>query len=259
MTQFALHPAQRAIFVFGSNRLGIHGAGAARHAARWCGARKGQGEGPMGAMPGVEALIPASYAIPTKADPQTALPLPEVARHVQTFLDYARQCPTLTFQVTRIGCGLAGFTDEQIAPLFDEAPDNCLLPGVWRKRRDPDVARVIVAGSRGITDRAKVFEKVESLTRRLWLSSGFEIVSGLAAGPDTMAIEWAQWAGFSGSVVRFPAEWDRYGRAAGMVRNQQMAWYGTHLIAFWDGRSPGTKNMIETAKKDGLAVRVVMG
>ena len=259
MTQFALHPAQRAIFVFGSNRLGIHGAGAARHAARWCGARKGQGEGPMGAMPGVDALIPASYAIPTKSDPQTALPLPGVAQHVAAFLDYARQCQTLTFQVTRIGCGLAGFTDEQIAPLFDEAPDNCLLPGVWRKRRDPDVARVIVAGSRGITDRAKVFEKVESLTRRLWLSSGFEIVSGLAAGPDTMAIEWAQWAGFSGSVVRFPAEWDRYGRAAGMVRNQQMAWYGTHLIAFWDGRSPGTKNMIETAKKDGLAVRVVMG
>lgn len=252
-----MHLAQTAVFVFGSNRQGIHGAGAARHAARWCGARKGQGEGPMGALPGIEALIPASYAIPTKADPHTALPIEEVARHVAGFLDYARQCPTLTFQVTRIGCGLAGFTDDQIAPLFEDAPDNCLLPGVWRKRRDPEVARVIVAGSRSITDRALVFQKVEALTRRLWLSCGFEIVSGLAAGPDTLAIEWAEWAGFAGSVVRFPAQWDRYGRAAGMVRNQQMAWYGTHLIAFWDGQSPGTKHMIETAKRDGLAVRVV--
>ena len=252
-----LHPSQTAVFVFGSNRRGVHGAGAAKHAARWCGAARGQGEGPMGATPYGDRVLPACYAIPTKADPHTPLSLDEVARHIEAFLHYARSCPTLTFQVTRIGCGLAGFTDTQIAPLFDEAPDNCLLPGLWLRRRDPQVARVIVAGSRGITDRALVFQKVEALTRRLWLSSGFEIVSGLAQGPDTLAIGWADWAGFAGRVARFPAEWARYGKPAGMIRNQQMAWHSTHLIAFWDGQSPGTRGMIETAKRDGLTVRVV--
>ena len=246
----ALHPAQSAVFVFGSNLRGIHGKGAALHAARWHGALPGVGEGPMGK---------SCYALPTKANPSTPLVLDDVADAVARFKDYARIHPDLTFQVTRIGCGLAGFTDEQIAPLFDDAPANCLLPGMWLRRRDPEVARVIVAGSRGIADRALVFQKVETLTRRLWLSTRFEIVSGLAKGPDTLAIEWAEWAGFAGSVVRFPAQWDRYGqKAAGPIRNAQMAWYATHLIAFWDGVSPGTKNMIETAKKDGLNVRVVM-
>ncbi|MDD5001531.1 MAG: SLOG family protein [Thiomonas arsenitoxydans] len=250
-----MHPAQNAVFVFGSNLAGIHGAGAALHAARWCGARRGQGEGIMGAQS--DDLLPACYAIPTKRTPQEGLPLEAVAQHVEAFKSYARDCPKLTFQVTRIGCGLAGFADDQIAPLFHDAPANCLLPGLWLRRRDPDVARVIVAGSRGITDRAAVFQKIEALTRRLWLSSGFEIVSGMARGPDTLAIEWAEWAGFAGSVVRFPAEWDRYGKAAGMIRNQQMSWYGTHLLAFWDGQSPGTRAMIDIAKRDGLQVRVV--
>ena len=254
-----LHPAQSGVFVFGSNRAGIHGAGAALHAKRWCGARTGQGEGPMGASTRAAdgLVLPACYAIPTKVDPRNALALDDVALHVATFLDYARQCPDLTFQVARIGCGLAGFADEQIAPLFSEAPANCLLPGVWLRQRDPEVARVIVAGSRSITNRDLVFSKIESFTKRLWQFSGFEIVSGLASGPDSLAIEWAEWAGFAGSVVRFPAEWDRYGRSAGMIRNQQMSWYATHLIAFWDGESPGTKHMIDTAKRDGLDVRVV--
>ena len=250
----ASHPAQSAVFVFGSNRQGIHGAGAALHAARWLGAVRGQGEGPL-PRDGLEP--PACYAIPTKLDPRTPLALDEVAHHVAAFLDYARACPTLTFQVTRIGCGLAGFTDEQVAPLFDDAPANCLLPGRWLAMRDPGVARVIVAGSRGITDRGLVFAKIESMTRRLWALSGFEVVSGMADGPDTLAIEWAERAGFAGSVVRFPAEWDRYRRAAGPIRNQQMSWYGTHLLSFWDGQSHGTRSMIEIARRDGLHVRTV--
>jgi hypothetical protein len=246
------------VFVFGSNRAGMHGAGAALHAARWCGARRGEGEGLMGAaLADNGGVLPACYAIPTKADPRTPLPLQDVRRHVDTFLHYAAQCPQLTFQVTRIGCGLAGFSDEEIAPLFEEAPPNCLLPGRWLALRDPGVARVIVAGSRGITDRGLVFSRIESITKRLWGKSGFEIVSGCARGVDTLAIEWAEHAGFAGSVVRFPAEWDRYGKAAGMIRNQQMAWYGTHLVAFWDGGSPGTRAMIDMARREGLQARIV--
>jgi hypothetical protein len=240
------------VFVFGSNSLGVHGAGAALHASRWMGAVRGQGEGPM--RVGTDA--PACYAIPTKADPHTQLPLTDVAQGVARFFDYAHAHPELTFQVTRIGCGLAGFTDEQIAPLFDDAPPNCALPGLWLARRDAGVARVIVAGSRTIRDRALVWAKIEAITRRLWSRWGFEIVSGLADGPDTLAVQWAENAGFAGSVARFPADWNRYGRAAGPIRNAQMSWYATHLLAIWDGHSAGTHNMIETARRDGLAVRV---
>jgi hypothetical protein len=57
--------------------------------------------------------------------------------------------------------------------------------------------------------------------------------------------------------VRFPANWDRHGKAAGGIRNTAMANYGTHLIAFWDGESPGTRDMIAKAKRAGLKVLVI--
>jgi hypothetical protein len=107
-----------AIFVFGSNRLGIHGAGAALRARNQHGAQTGVGEGPTG----------HAYAIPTKATPHTRLSLDEIRTGVDAFLTYARSKPELQFQVTRIGCGLAGYTDADIAPLFKDAPANCLLP-----------------------------------------------------------------------------------------------------------------------------------
>ena len=58
-------------------------------------------------------------------------PLPTIAVYVARFLDFARRNTQFTFDVTRIGCGLAGYTDEQIAPMFRDAPPNCLLPPEW--------------------------------------------------------------------------------------------------------------------------------
>lgn len=110
------------VFVFGSNRAGQHGGGAARAAWKLWGALWGVGEGLQG----------RSYAIPTKDDYATSLTLDQVAGHVTTFLIFATQHPKLTFAVTRIGCGLAGFTDVDIAPLFKTAPANCELPEGWR-------------------------------------------------------------------------------------------------------------------------------
>lgn len=109
------------IFVFGSNRAGRHGAGAALHARTNYGAVYGVGEGRTG----------RAYAIPTKSETLEALPLAAVEDHVLTFLDYAHDHPELTFQVTRIGCGLAGYRDEHIAPMFAGAPANCELPNEW--------------------------------------------------------------------------------------------------------------------------------
>lgn len=110
------------IFVFGSNLAGRHGMGAALHAALHCGARYGVGVGRTG----------DAYAIPTKDRAIRTLPLKDIKPFVDDFLAYARKHPELTFQVTRIGCGLAGYNDAQIAPMFFGAPANCQLPEQWR-------------------------------------------------------------------------------------------------------------------------------
>jgi len=110
------------IFVFGSNLAGRHGKGAALFARQQRGAVYGVGVGRTG----------NAYAIPTKDEAIRTLPLDRIAPYVAAFLEYARDNPDLNFEVTRIGCGLAGYTDEQISPMFRAAPPNCLLPVGWR-------------------------------------------------------------------------------------------------------------------------------
>ena len=103
------------IFVFGSNLGGMHGGGAARAAYYRFGAVWGQGVGLQG----------QSYAIPTmQGGVETIKP------YVDEFIDFAQAHPELKFLVTRIGCGIAGFRDEQIAPLFTSAINigNIILP-----------------------------------------------------------------------------------------------------------------------------------
>lgn len=112
-----LHPKTK-IFVFGSNLAGRHGAGAAKFARSHHGAVYGQGVGLQG----------NSYAIPTKDFNIKTLPLQSIKPYVQAFLEFAEQNPGLEFFVTPIGCGLAGYSPEQIAPLFRGAPANCILP-----------------------------------------------------------------------------------------------------------------------------------
>jgi hypothetical protein len=111
------------IFVFGSNLAGRHGAGAALFAAKYQGAIYGQGVGMQG----------EAYAIPTKDAELKVLPLDIIKKYVKEFLKYAREHDALTFQVTRIGCGLAGYSDWQIAPMFKGAPENCRLPEGWER------------------------------------------------------------------------------------------------------------------------------
>lgn len=109
------------IFVFGSNLAGRHGAGAALHAKNAWGAVYGVGEGRTG----------NAYAIPTKNAHIKTRSLEDIAKSVATFIGYARMHPKETFQVTRIGCGLAGYKDEDIGPMFKGAPSNCILPPGW--------------------------------------------------------------------------------------------------------------------------------
>lgn len=112
---------KKRIFVFGSNLAGVHGAGSARAAAEKWGARYGVGVGRTG----------DAYAIPTKDAYLKVLPLDIVEGYIKGFIEYARMNRNLDFEVVKIGCGLAGFTEDQIRPLFADAPSNCLLPDGW--------------------------------------------------------------------------------------------------------------------------------
>jgi hypothetical protein len=109
---------KQVVFVFASNRAGRHGRGSALHARRFYGAMQGIGEGRMG----------SAYAIPTKDEYLKPLSLLQIKAHVAKFLAYATEHPDVTFQVVAIGCGLAGYNPEHIAPMFVDAPTHVQLP-----------------------------------------------------------------------------------------------------------------------------------
>lgn len=105
--------------------------------------------------------------------------------------------------------------------------------------------KVIIAGSRTATVK-QVDAAVRGALRAGWTIT--EVVSGGARGADTYGERWTD------KVKRFPADWDKHGRAAGPIRNQAMAEYADALIAVWDGESKGTRDMISRARARGLKV-----
>jgi hypothetical protein len=116
----------QSIFVFGSNLVGRHGAGSARAAMENHGAAYGIGNGFSG----------NSYAIPTKDRNIKTMSLKEIEPYVHEFLSFARDKHDWTFNVVAIGCGLAGYTPGQIAPMFKTAPGNCKFIGGWNELSD---------------------------------------------------------------------------------------------------------------------------
>lgn len=113
-------PKDGSIFVFGSNLAGIHGAGAAAVALN-LGAKWGKGVGLQG----------KTYAIPTKDKNIKTMSLTEILPYIEDFVRFTKDHPEMRFFVTRIGCGLAGYSDNQIAPLFSGAM-NCSFAKEWR-------------------------------------------------------------------------------------------------------------------------------
>ena len=118
--------------------------------------------------------------------------------------------------------------------------------------------RLIVAGSRGFKSYRLLEAKLDTLLSAK-RASGDEIViiSGCANGADQMGERYAKSRKLK--VVLMPADWDGIGASAGYKRNVEMAKVADGLVAFWDGQSPGTKHMIEEAKRRGLGVRVIEG
>ena len=114
--------------------------------------------------------------------------------------------------------------------------------------------KVIIAGCRDFNDYELLKEKCDYFLQDE-KKEDVVIISGHASGADALGERYAQERGFQ--LETYPADWKAHGRAAGSIRNARMASAANALIAFWDGKSRGTKNMIETATKHNLKVAVV--
>ena len=113
--------------------------------------------------------------------------------------------------------------------------------------------KVIIAGSRNISDTTNNRQHlINAINESFFVVT--EVVCGMAWGVDNLGRIWAESNGIK--VTQFPADWKKYGKGAGIVRNLEMAEYADGLIAVWDGTSRGTANMIQTAKNKGLKIYV---
>ena len=112
--------------------------------------------------------------------------------------------------------------------------------------------RVIVAGGRDFCDYTYLEASLDHLLQNV--KAPIIIVCGAARGADTLGEKYAKARGYP--VHRFPAEWDKFGRSAGYIRNEQMAQNADALVAFWDEESRGTKHMIDLAYKYHLQIRI---
>jgi len=113
--------------------------------------------------------------------------------------------------------------------------------------------KVIIAGSRSAINYQELVDVMDDL----FLLEGWivtEVVSGTARGADRLGERWGKEKGIP--VKRFPAEWDKWGKIAGRLRNEIMSQYADALVALWDGESRGTSHMIDVARERGLKIYV---
>jgi hypothetical protein len=113
--------------------------------------------------------------------------------------------------------------------------------------------RVIIAGGRDFKDYDFLKQKCDKILTNL---TNITIISGHAKGADQLGEKYAKERGYE--LELYPADWNRYNKRAGPIRNEEMAKVATHLIAFWDNVSPGTKNMIDLANQYKLKVRIIL-
>jgi ABC-type enterochelin transport system substrate-binding protein len=114
-----------------------------------------------------------------------------------------------------------------------------------------DKPSIIIAGGRTFND----YDSLKDTLDEILTVEDFEVVSGGARGVDALGERYAKEKGHS--VKLFPADWDKHGKAAGPIRNEEMAKYADGLVAFWDGSSRGTASMIKKAEKHNLEIKVI--
>lgn len=233
------------VFVFGSNTRGAHGRGAARTALKHFGAIGGQGEGLQG----------RSYAIPTKDDALHTLTITEVRDAVIRFLDFASSEPDTRFMVTRVGCGLAGFNDTDIAPLFENVPANVWLPRRWLQLLGAEDFRLLVSGATAMADSDLLTERLD-----LWLAHKKDVPVTLVCderekGPGALAQSYAESHGHD--VAVWPADWKVFSRYAGFLRNHAMLWNSDAVALFTKDDDTDSQIISKACYQEGVPLRKV--
>ena len=137
------------------------------------------------------------------------------------------------------------------------------MDNMFNNSTKPKHVRMIVAGGRSFSNYEALANSIEAYLRDSNIVYGqLEIVSGGCAGVDLLGERFANERGIA--ITRFPAQWKKYGRAAGIIRNQEMIDYtadGTSrgiLIAFWDGKSKGTGYTVKHSEKAGIEVKIFL-
>lgn len=115
--------------------------------------------------------------------------------------------------------------------------------------------RIIIAGGRDFNNYDFLKKEASIFISEIDNGDHIEIVSGGAKGVDLLGEKFAEEKNLE--LIVFPADWKKFGRAAGPKRNAQMAKYATHLLSFWNGESKGTKSMLTLAKKENLKVKII--
>ena len=118
------------------------------------------------------------------------------------------------------------------------------------------IKRVVIAGCRDYHNYDEAKPYIDLCLSNIRKGNDVIIVSGCASGADAIGERYAKKNGFK--VEKHPADWKAYGRSAGPKRNKQMAEVSDYVICFWDGKSRGTRSMIESAKKYGKDIRIKM-
>ncbi len=116
------------------------------------------------------------------------------------------------------------------------------------------VKRVVIAGCRDYENYKEAEKYIDFCISNIRKENEIIIVSGGAKGADALGERYAEESGFK--IERYLPNWDKYGRSAGPKRNKQMAEIGDYVICFWDGKSKGTKSMIEMARKSGKPIKI---
>jgi hypothetical protein len=112
--------------------------------------------------------------------------------------------------------------------------------------------KVIICGTRTFSDYGLLKEKCDHYLSK---KESVTVISGCAKGADTLGEQYAKEKGFA--ILKYPADWERYGKSAGYKRNQAMAEIADGVIAFWDGESKGTEHMINIARDKNIRVIVI--
>lgn len=115
--------------------------------------------------------------------------------------------------------------------------------------------KIIIAGSRDFNDYKLLKSTMDDLLSEKNKTHKIEIVSGMAKGADTLGVLYAKERKYN--IIEYRAQWRKYGKAAGMIRNGEMLDVADAIVTFWNGMSPGTLDVIKKAEARGIPCRVV--